>query len=70
MLVQTRLLMDTSVDEDPGMHALLQELEMVLAQIAGLSPEHCARDMAWIRRGLQDRATIDRLRMMSAGGRI
>ena len=43
---------------------------MVLAQIAGLSPEHCARDMAWIRRGLHDRATIDRLRMMSAGGRI
>ena len=43
------------------------ELELVLAQIVGLSRDNCARDMAWIRDGLRDRATIDRLRTVSAG---
>jgi hypothetical protein len=70
MLVQTRLLMDTAVAEDPETRALLEELELVLAQIVGVSRDHCARDMAWIRRGLQERSTLDRLRMMSAGGQI
>jgi hypothetical protein len=42
----------------------------VLAQIVGLSQKDCARDMAWIRKGLQERATIDRLRAVSAGAEI
>jgi hypothetical protein len=70
MLVQTRLLMGTSVAEDVEMKNLLDELELVLAQIVGLSRDHCARDMAWIRRGLQERSTIDRLRTVSAGSEI
>jgi len=70
MLVQTRLLMDTDVAEDVEMKILLDELELVLAQIVGLSRDNCARDMAWIRRGLQERDTIDRLRTVSAGSQI
>ena len=70
MLVQTRLLMDTAVAEDIEMENLLEELELVLAQIVGLSRNNCAGDMAWIRHGLQERATIDRLRTMSAGSEI
>jgi hypothetical protein len=70
MLVQTRLLMDTPVAEDLEMKNLLEELELVLAQIVGLSRENCARDMAWIRQGLQERSTIDRLRTLSAGSEI
>ncbi len=70
MLVQTRLLMDTSVAEDVEMKILLDELELVLAQIVGLSRDNCARDMAWIRQGLQDRDTIDRLRTVSTGSEI
>ena len=63
MLVQTRLLMDTPLKKDPELRSLLQELELVLAQIAGLSRNNCARDMAWITRGMTERATLDRLRM-------
>ena len=70
MLVQTRLLMDTSVAEDIEMKNLLDELELVLAQIVGLSRDNCAGDMAWIRQGLQERDTIDRLRTVSAGSEI
>ena len=70
MLVQTRLLMDTAVAEDIEMKNLLDELELVLAQIVGLSRDNCASDMAWIRQGLQERDTIDRLRTVSAGSEI
>jgi len=52
------------------MKNLLDELELVLAQIVGLSRDNCARDMAWIRQGLQERSTIDRLRTVSAGSPI
>jgi hypothetical protein len=65
MLSQTRLLLDTPVAKDPEMNRLLEELELVLAQIVGLSRNNCARDMAWIKQGLQERSTLDRLRMMS-----
>jgi hypothetical protein len=70
MLVQTRLLMGTSAADDIEMNNLLEELELVLAQIVGLSRDNCARDMAWIRQGLQERSTIDRLRTVSAGKAI
>lgn len=68
MLVQTRLLMGTPVADDPAVLELLEDLELVLAQIVGLSRENCVRDMAWIRSGLENRATIDRLRRMSGDG--
>jgi len=68
LLLQTRLLLDSSVAKDAEMHQLLEELELVLAQIVGLSRDNCARDMAWIKQGLQERSTLDRLRMVSAGG--
>ena len=53
MLVQTRLLMDTPAADDLEMKNLLEELELVLAQIVGLSKDNCAGDMAWIRTGPQ-----------------
>ena len=68
MLVQTRLLMGTPVADDPAVLELLEDLELVLAQIVGISRDNCARDMAWIRSGLENRSTIDRLRRMSGDG--
>lgn len=68
MLVQTRLLMGTTVADDPATLQLLEDLELVLAQIVGLSRDNCVRDMAWIRSGLENRSTIDRLRRMSGPG--
>jgi hypothetical protein len=70
MLVQTRLLMGTPAADDLEMNNLLEELELVLAQIMGLSKDNCAQDMAWIRQGLSERSTIDRLRTVSAGSEI
>jgi len=70
MLVQTRLLMDTPAADDLEMKNLLEDLELVLAQIVGLSREDCAGDMAWIRQGLRERSTIDRLRTVSADSAI
>ena len=68
MLVQTRLLMGTPVADDPVVLDLLEDLELVQAQIVGLSRDNCARDMAWIRSGLENRAPNDRLRRMSGDG--
>ncbi len=68
MLLQTRMLMDTPVANDADMQQLLEELELVLAQIVGLSRNNCARDMAWIKQGLQERSTLGRLRMASDSG--
>jgi hypothetical protein len=72
MLLQTRLLMETPVGRDPETRALLMDLELVLAQIAGISQNNCARDVAWIRDAMTEQATIDRLRLarpVSAAGR-
>ena len=64
MLLQTRLLMGTSIAQDPEMGALLLDLELVLAQIVGISKENCARDVAWIRDAMAENSTINRLRLM------
>ncbi|MGD9546604.1 MAG: hypothetical protein AB7V45_03550 [Candidatus Krumholzibacteriia bacterium] len=68
MLLQTRLLMDTPVAGDPEVRSLLEDLELVLAQIAGLSRNDCSRDMAWIKDGLQERSTLNRLRVLTDSG--
>lgn len=68
MLLQTRVLLDAPQALDPEVRALLEDLELVLAQIAGLSRSNCAQDMAWIRAGLRDRATLDRLRAAADDG--
>lgn len=65
LLLQTRLLLGGG-GNDPRQRELLEELELVLAQIAGISNEHCRRDVAWIRDGLARRATVERLRLMTA----
>ena len=64
MLLQTRLLLNTPVAEDQALRDLLLDLELVLAQIAGLNRNNCARDAAWIRDALDQQATIDRLRLL------
>jgi hypothetical protein len=68
MLLQTRLLLNTELAEEPALNELLLDLELVLAQIAGLNRNNCARDAAWIRTTLDQQATIDRLRLMRPKG--
>jgi hypothetical protein len=56
MLLQTRLLMNTPLAEDQEMENLLLDLELVLAQIVGLNKDNCARDVAWIRDAMAQKA--------------
>ena len=68
LLVQTRLLLDTPLADNAETKTLLQDLELVLIRITGLSREDCARDVDLIRRDLETNATLDRLRLAAAGG--
>jgi len=70
LLTQTRLLLDSPLGEDAETRALLLDLELVLARIAGLSREDCARDVDRIRRDLDDNSTLDRLRLAAAAPRV
>lgn len=66
LLLQTRILLDDARRGDPGERALLMDLELTLAQIAGMSRTDCARDLDWIRTGMKERATLDRLRALAS----
>lgn len=66
MLLQTRLLLDTPLVEDLSTRALLEDLELVLVQLVGLSTENCDRDLNWIREGMQEHATLERLRLAAS----
>lgn len=70
LLLQTRLLMGAAAGrEDPAdqqLKSLLLDLEMVMVQIVGLSRDDCTNDVAWIREGLAERSTVERLRLLSA----
>jgi len=65
MLRQARLLQGTPVGQNAELEGLLMDLELVLAQIVAINPENCDRDVAWIRSGLTQRATLDRLRAVT-----
>ena len=67
LLVQTRLLLDTPLADDAETKNLLQDLELVLVRITGLSPVDCVRDVDRIRHDLESNATLDRLRLAAAG---
>ncbi|MFO7609862.1 MAG: hypothetical protein R6X35_11830 [Candidatus Krumholzibacteriia bacterium] len=67
MLAQTRLLLDTPLAEEPDTRALLLDLELMLARIASLSPRDCTADVDRIRQDLQDKSTLERLRLAGTG---
>ena len=68
MLIQTRLLQRTPVGEDLEMESLLMDLELVLAQIVGISADSLEQDVAWVLAGLKDKSTLVRLRAISDRG--
>jgi len=63
LLTTTRLMLDSPAADDPHLGALLQDLELVLAQIAQL-PEEPGRtgDIDLINQGLTQRSVLTRLR--------
>jgi hypothetical protein len=66
LLSTTRLLMDGPQLTDPHLRELLEDLELVLAQIVRLPARHAARDVYLIDQALDQREVIPRLRVFLA----
>ena len=69
LLVTTRMLLDSPVAEnDPEMRDLLDDLELVLAQIARLSESRARRaELELINEAIEQREVLPRLREFAAG---
>jgi hypothetical protein len=66
LLATTRLLMDTPSPLEPHLRSLLEDLELVLAQIARLPARPSAPDVYLIDQALDQREVIPRLRVYLA----
>jgi hypothetical protein len=63
LLTRTRLLLDSPAADDPSMRSLLDDLELVLAQVVRLQNNHTSRtELDLINRALEQRDVIPRLR--------
>ena len=68
LLSNTRLLLDSPAGDDPRRAKLLQDLELVLAQIVQLSPGAAATDRELIQGSIQEGQVITRLRTAIPAG--
>jgi hypothetical protein len=68
LLATNRLLLDSPAASDAKTKALLQDLELVLAQIAQLSPSPRSRDLELIKEGLEEGGVMTRLRTAVPSG--
>ncbi len=67
LLTQTRLILDSPAADDPRLRTLLEELELVLAQIAQLDARDAA-ELDLVARGLEHRGVLPRLRTAIPAG--
>ncbi len=71
MLSETRLLMDSPAGDDPAMRALLEDLELVLAQLVRLGQgTTAAGDLALIQGAVRERQLLYRIRALLPAGPI
>jgi hypothetical protein len=68
LLATNRLLLDSPAASDARTRLLLQDLELVLAEIAQLSPEPRSRDLQLITEGLEQGGVLSRLRTAVPAG--
>jgi hypothetical protein len=68
LLATNRLLLDSPAAADPSTRLLLQDLELVLAEIAQLSPRSREQDLQLIRDGLEWGNVMPRLRTAVPSG--
>jgi hypothetical protein len=68
LLATNRLLLDSPAASDARMRLLLQDLELVLAEIAQLSPQPRSRDLELITEGLEQGGVLSRLRTAVPAG--
>ena len=62
LLTTTRLLLDSPVSGNPRMKALLEDLELVLAQVARLQPRRENMALTLISQTLEERDVVPRIR--------
>jgi hypothetical protein len=70
LLVTNRLLLDSPAGSDPKIRLLLEDLELVLAEIAQLSPRSRAEDLQLIRDGIERGNVMPRLRTAVPAGTV
>jgi hypothetical protein len=68
LLATNRLLLDSPAAVEPGTRLLLEDLELVLAEIAQLSPGSRDEDLQLIRDGLERANVVPRLRTAVPAG--
>jgi hypothetical protein len=68
LLATNRLLLDSPAANDARTRTLLQDLELVLAEISQLSPEPRSRDLEFIKKGLEEGGVLSRLRTAVPSG--
>jgi hypothetical protein len=68
LLLTTRLMLDSPVAKSPRMKTLLEDLEVVLAQIATLAPGRGGEDLKLINEGIEQRGVLLRLRTSVPAG--
>jgi len=61
LLVTTRLLLDSPAAQDPKLHGLLEDLELVFAQVARLRVEKSRSDLDLIHQAVQQSKVLSRL---------
>ena len=66
LLTRTRLLLDSPAANDPSMRNLLEDLELVLAQVVHLENNQSRTELDLISRALEQRDVIPRLRTAAA----
>ena len=68
LLASNRLLMDSPAASDARIRLLLQDLELVLAEIAQLSPQPRSRELELVTQGLEQGGVLSRLRTAVPAG--
>ncbi len=66
LLGTTRLLLDSPAATDPRLRALLEDLELVLAQVASLRTAPRADELTFIAEAMTERDVVPRLRTVAA----
>jgi hypothetical protein len=66
LLTRTRLLLDAPVADNLQLRNLLEDLELVLAQVTRIEPQHPHSDMQFIQTTLHEHNLVPRLRSAAA----
>jgi hypothetical protein len=66
LLLTTRLLLDSPASADPQFRTLLEDLELVLAQVVRLQSDQSRGELELIRQALEQRDVLPRLRTAAA----